>query len=682
MTNNSDGRATAYLEARGIKSETVSENGIELCVQPSPSIYRFRLKFDNWHNGKMLPELVEESIWFPCRDANTTIRSWIMRPLPALPGKDNGSEVKFLSPRGEPSYPFIPAATWAVKDKAKIPLLITEGPCKALAALQAGAFPIAGSGVWMMTEKVNEAGATRLHPALTENFVFRGRTVYVAFDADFALNPGVRQALIRTAILLHKTGADVKVLTWPLKDGKGLDDFLAKLNGREQNAAQTLELLYKNACNLGGVLSLCDLEFFELEASRARLKGSALSQLCKVVSKSLGVPVETLKKGIKSEYEEQEQAVGMTDPEPWPEPVDGAALVDEMAAVVLRHVAMERDQAQAVALWIMLTYLEPFVDIMPLLTVLSPLKRCGKTTLLALLQRLASRPLPSSNASSASLYRVIERFHPTLIVDEVDSWLKDNEEARGIINSGHSRDMAFVMRCNADSNEPEIFSTWAPKVLAGIGSVADTLADRSIIIHLERRKPSQKIVKIRDTDPGWFAQVRQKLVKWAQDHGEEIKESRPAIPNVMNDREGDNWFPLFAIADQLGGTWPAEARKIALRLSDSDDTETVSILLLMKIREILDELPGEKEFIPTDHLIRELNDERCQPWSDWGNGKGLTATKLARILKDFGLRPKRVWNKIEEKKEMSYNRKDLEPVLERYSPPNPPFNPANPATES
>jgi Protein of unknown function (DUF3631)/Domain of unknown function (DUF3854) len=590
-----------------------------------------------------------------------------MRPLPALPAKDNGSEVKFLSTRGEPSYPFIPAATWAVKDKANCPLLITEGPCKALAALQAGAFPIAGSGVWMMTEKA-KVGITRLHPALTENFVFRGRTVYIAFDADFASNPSVRQALIRTAILLHKTGADVKILKWPFQDGKGLDDYLAKSNRRQQNEAQTFELLCKSACNLSGVLSLCDLEFFELEASRARLKGSVLSQLCKMVSHSLGVSAETLKEGIKSEYEEQEQTVGMTDPEPWPEPVDGAALIDEIAAVVLRHVAMEREQAQAVALWIMLTYLEPFVDIMPLLTVLSPLKRCGKTTLLALLQRLVNRPLPSSNASSASLYRVIERFHPTLIVDEVDSWLKDNEEARGIINSGHSRDMAYVLRCKPDSNEPEIFSTWSPKVLAGIGNVADTLADRSIIIHLERRKPSQKIVKLRDTDPGWFAQMRQKLVKWAQDHGEEIKESRPTIPNVMNDREGDNWFPIFAIADQLGGIWPAEVQKIALSLSDSDDTETVSILLLMKIREILDELPDEKQFIPTDHLIRELNGDKNQPWSDWGNGKGLTPHKLARILKDFGVKPRREWNKIEGKQEMSYKRKDLEPVFERYSP--------------
>jgi len=673
MTNNSDGRATAYLKERGITMETVSDNKVELCAKLQPRDYRLRLRFDQW-NGGPLHEIVEESIWFPCMDANTTIRSWIMRSLPALPAKDkdNGSEVKFLSPRGEPSYPFIPAATWAVKDKAKIPLLITEGPCKALAALQAGAFPIAGSGVWMMTAKANEAGTTRLHPALTENFLFRGRIVYVAFDADFALNPSVRQALIRTAILLHKTGADVKILRWPLKDGKGLDDFLAKSNSRNQTAAQAFELLCKGACDLGGVLSLCDLEFFELEAGRARLKGSVLAQLCKMVSKSLGVSAETLKEGIRAEYEEQEQATGMTDPDPWPEPVDGMKLADEIAEVLRRHVVMTQQKTNAIALWIFLTYLEAAVDCLPILAIRSPEKRCGKTTLLDVLGRLVSKPLQSSNCSVAAIYRVIEKFHPTLLIDEVDTWLKDNEEARGVINSGHTRGSAYVLRCNKDSGEPEHFSTWSPKVLAGIGRLSDTLVDRSITIQLERRTAKDTATKLRDVDPAQFHRIRQQLIRWAADHIEEIKEARPALPATLNDREGDNWFPLLAIAEQIGGQWKAKADAAALALSSSDDAESIPTQLLVALKGIYDQFPKE-DFLPTSQIIEELNEEKDSPWADWNKGKGISEMKLAQILRQFGVRSERPT--IGKKKVSGYYRKDLKPVFDRYVHTPPPVTP-------
>ena len=35
----------------------------------------------------------------------------------------------------------------------------------------------------------------------------------------------------------------------------------------------------------------------------------------------------------------------------------------------------------------------------------------------------------------------------------------------------------------------------------------------------------------------------------------------PAIPSVGSDRAEDNWLPLLAIADTLGGDWPVLARK-------------------------------------------------------------------------------------------------------------------------
>jgi len=86
-----------------------------------------------------------------------------------------------------------------------------------------------------------------------------------------------------------------------------------------------------------------------------------------------------------------------------------------------------------------------------------------------------------SNISSAALYRVIEKG-PTLLVDEADFFLPDNEELRGVLNSGHTRATAFVLRVNRETGEVERFSTWAPKALALIGKLPATLSDRSVIV--------------------------------------------------------------------------------------------------------------------------------------------------------------------------------------------------------
>jgi Domain of unknown function (DUF3854) len=244
--------AVQYLQERGIKLETALAEGIEICTSRIlPRDLRLRLGFDTWDNRKSgLSELIEEAIWFPCVDANGTIRSYVLRPFPSLASKD-GNTVKFLTARDADSYPFVPRKTWAAREKGNQPLVLTEGPCKALAVLDEGGLPISVGGVWLACKK-NENGASELHPTILGNFLIRGRTVLLAFDADYARNPAVRQALIRTGILLHKAGAEVLVLTWPIQEGKGIDDYLARKNNGAMNPPGALKALSDSA---GGLLA-------------------------------------------------------------------------------------------------------------------------------------------------------------------------------------------------------------------------------------------------------------------------------------------------------------------------------------------------------------------------------------------------------------------------------------------
>jgi len=146
--------------------------------------------------------------------------------------------------------------------------------------------------------------------------------------------------------------------------------------------------------------------------------------------------------------------------------VDGAELLSEVAATFARYVALP---PFAVALWTVHTHALEGAAASPLLALTSPEKRCGKTTTLSLLARLVPRPLLSSNISPAALFRIVEKYCPTLLVDEADSFLRDKEELRGILNSGHTRDAAYVVRTVGDDNDPCRFSTWAPKAVALAG---------------------------------------------------------------------------------------------------------------------------------------------------------------------------------------------------------------------
>jgi len=132
--------------------------------------------------------------------------------------------------------------------------------------------------------------------------------------------------------------------------------------------------------------------------------------------------------------------------EPWPEPVSGAALLDELEGVLRRFVVLPKWAAETLALWVLHTYAFPLRDVSTYLGLESPEKRCGKTTLLTVLSELVNRPVVAANISSSALFRVIEETRPTLLIDEADTLLQGNDELRGILNSGYTRKTAYVVR--------------------------------------------------------------------------------------------------------------------------------------------------------------------------------------------------------------------------------------------
>ena len=70
------------------------------------------------------------------------------------------------------------------------------------------------------------------------------------------------------------------------------------------------------------------------------------------------------------------RALVLHEPEPWPQPVDGAELLDRIAAGLRRYVVFDTVAADAVALWCVGTHTFAVFTIFPRLTITSPIGIC------------------------------------------------------------------------------------------------------------------------------------------------------------------------------------------------------------------------------------------------------------------------------------------------------------------
>jgi len=232
---------------------------------------------------------------------------------------------------------------------------------------------------------------------------------------------------------------------------------------------------------------------------RATIREAAIKKLEKIgvsaPAKLVDAAFQMKKDGIPDQ--QQGRPVLFNDPEPWPDGVDGSALLDDITATLKRFVVLPPYAAEAVSLWILHAYALEAFTISPLLVVNSPTKRSGKTLLLEVISYLLVKQLFASNITPATLFRAVDKYTPCLLIDEADTFLRDNNELRGILNASHRKASAIVLRTVGDEHEPSTFVTWCPKAIALIGKLPGTLEDRSIMVSLRRKGPGERVERFR-----------------------------------------------------------------------------------------------------------------------------------------------------------------------------------------
>lgn len=344
-------------------------------------------------------------------------------------------------------------------------------------------------------------------------------------------------------------------------------------------------------------------------------------------------------KGARPADDDAGRGAMFPEVEPWPEAIDGAKLLDDLRAAVHRFIVCNSETAVAAVLWIGFTWFIDSVQVAPLGMITAPERRCGKTQLLSLIGAVARRPLVASNISPAATFRVIEAHSPTLLIDEADAFLRDNEEMRGVLNSGHTRQSAYVIRTVGDDHEPRQFSTWGAKAISGIGNLHETLMDRSVVLELRRKLPTETVERLRHAEPGLFNGLASRLARFADDNAETIRRARPELPDILNDRAQDNWEPLLAIADLAGGPWPRLARDAAMRISGKEhESKSLAAELLGDVREVFEAKRADR--IKTADLLEALTSDDLKPWATYNRGRPMTPRQLAKRLEEYGIRPR------------------------------------------
>jgi putative DNA primase/helicase len=281
------------------------------------------------------------------------------------------------------------------------------------------------------------------------------------------------------AVQYHTTrGDDAKAAAKPNGKAPNAEDWIAEFakKSNEALAAKSAEKQISPAPDERAVV-----------AALARKDHTEYDRVRSEVAETLGIRVGTLDDKVETIRKKVEKdSAGHALPhwivESWPNPVDGADLLDSIRRVFSRYIVLPKGADIALPLWVLHAWTFDAGDISPLMVLVSPTKRCGKTSLLILLYYLTPKSELAANITASSLFRYIEDTRPTLLIDEADSFIKDNEELRGVLNSGHTKVAANIIR-NVEVNgehQPRRFSTWAPKAIATIRSLSDTLEDRAL----------------------------------------------------------------------------------------------------------------------------------------------------------------------------------------------------------
>ena len=591
-----------------------------------------------------------------------------------------GHTIRYYQRGGTPPRLYIPARARASLTDPTAPLFITEGEKKALKAGQEGLACVAVGGLWNW-----QTGGRPI--ADLDRIDWYEREAVIVPDSDVWTRPDLLQPAFALGKELEGRGAKVSVLKLPSRsDGAkaGLDDYLCASSLEAFNALPRLALKHaafsRTATWWRGWVKRKE------EADDTRSEASALDLLERAESVRVlhpaqdvldsvlwyGLPVDGALVAITSARQAYRgdtlpEGIALRHTEPGPSTVSRelavrwlttgesgsmAKTLNAIADFFTRYVVLrDRRTALWIAAWTLATWCYRAFRVFPYLSIRSAEKRCGKSRLLGLLQRVCFNASPvTAHPTEAQLYRSAARTGGVQLFDEVETLRGDKDRFDALItvlNVGFERGGVVTrLEKRGERFVEEPYEVYAPRVLAGIAGLKDTLEDRALTLVMLRRRRGENVARIGRPTDGEAQALRDRCALACLSRIADIVSAYDLAPAALeregiDDRAVDLWSPLLAVAfvaDMEDGANRSReildaAKDLAtLREADADSGPTARLVeALQAIRE------REGETIAPADLLEAL---RARPGWDWVK----SPRRMAGLMNPLGIGRRQFWN--------------------------------------
>jgi hypothetical protein len=256
----------------------------------------------------------------------------------------------------------------------------------------------------------------------------------------------------------------------------------------------------------------------------------------------------------------------------------------------------------------------------------------------------------TAHPTEAQLYRSAARTGGVQLFDEVETLRGDRERFDALItvlNVGFERGGVVTrLERRGERFVEEPYEVYAPRVLAGITGLKDTLEDRALPLFMLRKRRSEQVERLGVTTDAEAETLREQCALACLTHIQEILAAYDRAPTVLardgiDDRAVDLWSPLVAMImvgdaeDDGGRIRPLLdlARDLgSARDADSEGGTTSRLLeALEAVRAEIGETPSPAK------LLEAL---RARPGWEWVG----SPRRLAGLLNPLGITRRQFWN--------------------------------------
>ena len=591
-----------------------------------------------------------------------------------------GHTIRYYQRAGTPARLYVPAPARAALADATVPLLITEGEKKALKANQEGLACLAVGGLW------NWQSSGRPIADL-DRIDWVEREAVLVPDSDIWTRPDLVQPVYALGKELEGRGAKVVVLKLPaVPDGNkaGLDDYLCAHAREAFDALPRLGLKHAafsrtSAWWRGWVKGREGADETGSEATPLDLLERAgsvrvLHPAQDIVDGVLwyGVPVDgalvaitSARQAYRADRLPEGIALRHTDPGASTVSRDLAVLwltagesgsiartLDALAEFFLRYVVLpDRRTARWVAAWALGTWCYRAFRVFPYLSIRSTEKRCGKSRLLGLLACVCFNASPvTAHPTEAQLYRSAARTGGAQLLDEVETLRGDKERFDALIsvlNVGFERGGVVTrLERRGERFVEEPYEVYAPRVLAGIAGLKDTLEDRALPLFMLRKRRSEPVARLSGTTDAEAHALRHACGLACLTQIARVLRAYDDAParlerEGIDDRAVDLWSPLVAVtvvADgEDHGHRTRELLDVARELGAVREAEADTGTTARLVEALATIQAGSGDTITPADLLEALRAR-----SGWG---WVTSTRrLAGLLNPLGITRRQLWN--------------------------------------